>query len=155
MKEKLKELNESTLGKAIIKLIVGIIISLVIFLAIYFSSKKNYQDISNASFACFGTLVGLSFFSYVNQEGLFDAYKYGFTYLFGSFGRLTRIKYGNTYQDYKIYMDNKREEKSDTYYKFTFLVYLGLSIIYLIVAIVFLCMWNDYIRQQNALINLI
>ncbi len=155
MKEKLKEFNESTLGKIIIKLIVGIVISLIIFLSIYLSSKKNYQDVSNASFACFGVLVGLSFFSYGNQGGLFDAYKYGFTYLFGSFGRLTRIKYGNTYQDYKVYMDSKREEKSDTYYRFTFLVYLGLALVYLIVAIVFLYMWNAYIRQQTALINLI
>ena len=153
MKEKLKEFNESTVGKAVIKLIAGSIISIALFLIIYFTSNdKNYQTISNASFTCFGVLVGLSFFSFGNQNGFFDAYKYGFTYIFGSFGRLTRMKYGNTYQDYKVYMDNKREEKSDTYYKFTFLVYLILSIIFLVIAIIYLNLWNGYVAQQQVTI---
>lgn len=145
MKEKIEEFRQSNVGKLIIKIIIGVILSLTLFFIIYgLSENKNYNDVSNSSFACFGLLVALAFFDFGNQTGFLDSYKYGFTFIFGAFGRINRAKYGDTYQDYKAYMDNKREEKKDSLYRFSYFVYLGISLIYLIVAIIYLCLAKQY-----------
>ncbi len=154
MKEKIAEFNQSNIGKIIIKTTIGIILSLALFFLIYgLSTNKNASDVSNSGFACFGLLVAIAFFDFGNQTGLLDSYKYGFTFIFGAFGRINRAKYGDTYQDYKAYMDNKREEKRDTFYKYSYFIYLGLSLVYLVVAIVYFCLSKQYVNNYSISLN--
>lgn len=133
MKDDIIDFLDSKKGQTIASIISGVGLSLIVFFIIYGLSSKNYIAISNASFACFAIMLTFAFFSFGNSKGYFNSTIYGFSYLFGSLGRMYRAKYGN---DFSEFSNNKKEKDTSTK-SYNFLVYLIICLPYLITGIIF------------------
>ncbi len=135
---------ESTFWSIFLRGLISSIVSLAFFFLIWGLSKRSYQDVSNASFACFALLIVVSFFSLGYSKGYFDSYVYGLSFFFGPVGRGIRIKYGNTYSNYKHSKELSREGKSfNAFYSLTYFIE---ALIFLIFAIVYLILFNNSIN---------
>jgi hypothetical protein len=121
----------------LINFLVAFLLGAGVFCLIYF--LRRLFDFGGASDACFGagaSLLGITLLIIIGRTGVFDVLFYGFFRFGESFRPDNKKKYDTAY-DFK---EKKRQDRARS--RPLFWPYLGLGGLYLVLAFVFLMVYN-------------